>query len=179
MIVNLQKTLTDRHSFLESTYLLDIRQGSPLSSKMSQFKEQNYETAFGEKVNFTQWYSTSWIDTRVLFMTQLTSSFGFIWGVSTGENAEKYTIKPELTLGFVYQNKISKNSSLTISGTTFINGNLKEKTCTANYGEIGGVQTVNCRLVASTLSPSETLNYLVNEKPNHDRTISIKWIYKF
>lgn len=99
-------------------------------------------------------------------MTQLSHSFGFIWGISTGENAEKYKIDPELTLGFVYRNKISKNSTFTISGTTFIKGNLKERTCVANYGDIGGIQTVNCRLAASTLSPSETLNYLVNEKPN-------------
>lgn len=58
-------------------------------------------------------------------------------------------------------------------------GRLKEKTCSADYGEIGGVQTVNCRLAASTLQPAETLQYLMNEKPKQDMLISVKWTYRF
>lgn len=171
--------LLDNDSVLESTYLLDLRQGSLLSSKVSQLRGQSYENAFGEKISFDKWYSHSWTDARILFMTQITQSGGVIWGFSTGEKGEKYTIEPGFTLGFIYQKVLSKNSLLTFYGTTVFGGNLKEKPCVADYGEIGGVQTVNCRLAATTLQPVETLQYLMNEKPKQDMLISVKWTYKF
>ena len=36
--------------------------------------------------------------------------------------------------------------------------------CTADYGAIGGVQAVNCRLAASQLDPAETLRHLEQER---------------
>jgi hypothetical protein len=43
---------------------------------------------------------------------------------------------------------------------------MEEKTCVADYGDIGGIQAVNCRLAATALEPAETLQYLYNEKPS-------------
>lgn len=171
--------LSDKDSFLESTYLLDLRQGSTLSSKVSQLRGQGYETAYGDKISFDKWYSTNWTDARIVFMTQLTKSTGLVWGLSNGERGQKYIIEPGLTIGFIHQEILSKNSTLTFYGTTVFGGRLKEKTCSADYGEIGGVQTVNCRLAASTLQPAETLQYLMNEKPKQDMLISVKWTYRF
>jgi len=171
--------LLDYDSLSDSTYLLDLRQGSILSSKVSQLRGQSYENAYGAKISFDKWYSHSWTDARILFMTQITQSSGFVWGFSTGEKGEKYTIKPGLILGFIHQEVLSKNSTLTFYATTVVGGNLKEKPCVADYGEIGGIHTVNCRLAATTLQPAETLQYLINEKPKQDKLISVKWTYKF
>ena len=54
--------------------------------------------------------------------------------------------------------------SLTVSG--IFGGRLTESPCEADYGDIGGIQTVNCRLAASVLAPEETLKYLMNAAPN-------------
>jgi len=124
-----------------------------------------FETATGTYVNLNRWYSPQTFDTRVSWITQVTPKLSILWGVSTGEKAEKYTIKPGLKLGFLYQTALNKKSTLSISATTYIGGDLNEKSCIADYGDIGGVQEVNCRLAATTLAPEETLNYLVRAKP--------------
>lgn len=170
-------TSIESGDFFDATYLLDMRQGSLLSRKMDELRGQGYETAFGTKVSFDKWYSTKWTDFRILWMTQVTKNNGIIWGFSTGERGEKYVINPGLTLGFIHQEPISKNATLTFHGTTVIGGNLREKTCEADYGDIGGVQTVNCRLAASTLQPEETLKYLMKERPKEDMMFMVKFTY--
>ena len=151
--------------FLDSTILLEIKQGSELSSKTSDLLAGGFETAQGDRVSFKNWYQTKWTDTRALWMTQINPNFGFIWGFSTGEKAEKYQISRSMTVGFAFNKPIDKTSFISVKATTIVGGNLKEKTCTADYGEIGGVQNVNCRLAASTLAPSDTLPFLFNDKP--------------
>jgi hypothetical protein len=99
-------------------------------------------------------------------MTQLTEDFGLLWGGSKGEQGEKYTIEPSLSLGFVAQRRLTPNTALTLTMRTILWGNLSEKTCEADYGDIAGVQTVNCRLAADTMPTDNTLQYLVNEEPN-------------
>lgn len=72
-----------------------------------------------------------------------------------------------------YEKKISyylyKNAKLSFQ-STFVpfGGRLKEKICIADYGDIGGVQRVNCRLEATELEPKETLKYLFNERKKDD-----------
>jgi hypothetical protein len=152
-------------NFFNATHLIDIKQGSELSGKVSELLSGGFETSQGNFVPFKQWYQTNWTDTKTVWMTEINPNFGVIWGFSTGEKAEKYEISRSMTLGFAYSTQLDKTSYLSIRGTTILGGNLKEKSCTADYGAIGGVQEVNCRLAASTLPPSETLNYLFNEKP--------------
>lgn len=166
-------------AYASETYLLDVRQGSALSDKIKEYRDDSYETALGEQVSFKPWYSTSWTDMRVLWLTQYTDHFGVIWGGSTGEKGRKYTIDPALTLGFIIQHPLSKNAKISIRVQGVIGGKLREKTCQADYGDIGGVQTVNCRLAATLLKPEETLQYLIHERPQSDNSAMIQWTYSF
>jgi hypothetical protein len=151
--------------FYRFTYLIEAAQATPLSSKASTLRRGGFETAHGEWVAFDGWYSSKLKDTRWSWMTQLSPQWGLIWGISTGERGSKYTIEPGLRLGFLYQSDIGKHSHISFGLTDTIGGRLKEKTCTADYGDIGGVQMVNCRLAASVLAPSATLAHVLDEKP--------------
>lgn len=165
------------NSFLTSTYLIEVAQDTRLSLMVRGLRNGGFETSGGSWVGFDNWYSSSWHDTRLSWITQVSRNFGVIWGLSTGERAEKYTIDPGLRLGFLLQGQPSKQSLLSLSASTMLGGRLREKTCTADYGQIGGVQTVNCRLAASVLPPSETLNYLINEKPESSVRVQFKYSY--
>jgi hypothetical protein len=156
-----------------STHLIEIAHDTPLSLKTRNLRIGGFETSGGDQVSFRKWYSADLLETRLSWMTQATDNFGVIWGLSTGEKAEKYEIEPGLRLGFVYQAQPSKHTNFSVTGSTIVGGRLQEKPCVANYGAIGGVQTVNCRLAASVLPPSETLQYLLNEKP--DSYIKIRY----
>ncbi len=164
---------------IDSTYLIDIKQGSELSTKTSDLLAGSFETSQGEKVLFKSWYKTNWTDMRAVWMTEIHPNLGLIWGFSTGEKAEKYEITKSMTIGFAFNKPLDKYSYLSIKGTTIVGGNLKEKTCTADYGAIGGVQTVNCRLAATTLAPSDTLPFLFNDKPVNKNIFLISYTKLF
>lgn len=166
-------------NFIDATHLIDFKQGSELSGKVSDSSAGGFETAQGNFVSFKQWYQTNWTDTKTVWMTEINPNLGVIWGFSTGEKAEKYEISRSVTIGFAYSTQIDKTSFLSIRGTTILGGNLREKTCTADYGDIGGIQEVNCRLAASPLPPSETLMYLFNDKPLNKDLFFIRYIKYF
>lgn len=172
-----QSYLRQGDSFLDSTYVIEITQDTSISLKARELRVGGFETSGGSYIDLSRWYSPTWYDTRASWLTQVSPSFGVIWGISTGETAEKYSISPSLRLGFMYQAKPTRNSTLTFTATTTKGGNLTEKTCTADYGEIGGVQVVNCRLAATTLTPEETLMYLTYAKPSDTWQISFKYIF--
>lgn len=163
----------------KQTQLIEVRQDSDLSRKLGQFRSGGFESSQGAWVSFHPWYSTAWKDTSIAWMTQLTPHLGLIWGGSTGERGEKYTIAPSLKLGAVFQTEPLKNTIFSIKATTLLGGTLKEKSCSADYGDIGGVQEVNCRLAASTLEPAETLKYLLNDKPYNQNQILIQLTHRF
>jgi hypothetical protein len=137
-----------------------------LSDLAGSLGDGGYELSDGTWVSFRNWYDSDWVDFRVELLTQLSDNFGVLWGASTGEWGEKYTIEPSLRLGFVSQVQPRPNASLSLTVTTTIGGRLFERPCEADYGEIGGIQPVNCRLAASLLQPEETLQYLLNVDPN-------------
>lgn len=172
-----QSYLRRGDSFLNSTYIIEITQDTSISVKARELRSGGYETASGNYIDFKQWYTPAWYDTRVSWLTQITPNWGVIWGLSTGESAEKYTIDPSLRLGVTYQAKPIKNGTLTFTATTTKGGILAEKACTANYGEIGGVQVVNCRLAASALAPEDTLTYLTYAAPLNTWYISFNYIF--
>ena len=174
--VNGQSFTISTHSIVTATYLLDVRQDTQLSLKARALREGGYETAGGERINFSRWYAPDSSDIQISWLTQLNRNFGLIWGFGTGESAEKYTISPSLRLGFTYQIE-SKNRRFALTATTILGGELREKSCTADYGDIGGVQEVNCRLAATTLTPEETLNYLEYAKP--ESVIKLSFTYFF
>lgn len=162
-----------------TTSLIELRQGSDLSSKVKSTRGQGYETAGGEFVDLSAWYGSSWTDVRVTWLTQLTTSTGLIWGLNTGERGEKYSITPGIKLGFIHQARVGRTSLLTLRATTTLGTRLREKTCTADYGDIGGIQPVNCRLAATELAPAETLSYLFRESSRDQRQISITFNHAF
>ncbi|WP_126977715.1 hypothetical protein [Frigidibacter oleivorans] len=159
------------------TNLVSLRQGGQRSTDVRSLRPGGYELSDGTRVRFRDWYSSDWEDLSILLLTQVTPDFGILWGVSTGESGPKYRIDPSLRLGFTRQWQVSPNAFLTLTASTILGGSVTEETCTADYGAIGGVQEVNCRLAASTLAPSETLQYLLDVPPydRHVVTLSYRW----
>ena len=165
--------------FFTKTYLIDIGQGSQLSQVVRSSQTGGFETANGSWISFKGLYSTNWTDSRLAMMTQLTPWLGLIWGASTGELGEKYTIDPSVKVGLVVRHDFAKNSSLSFKATTILGGSLREKSCIADYGEIGGQQKVNCRLAATPLAPTDTLQYLYNMKPLNSYFLSLQYSLSF
>jgi hypothetical protein len=161
--------------FFEKTFLVEITQGSELSNKVNFYTVGGFETANGNFVSYAPWYTNHWTDARIAFMTELTPSIGIIWGFSTGEQADKYKIYPNMKIGFAYFDKLSKDSTLSLKATTIIGGKLIEYPCLADYGDIGGVQSVNCRMAASQMPPAETLQYLFNDKPYNQTVVLLEY----
>lgn len=164
---------------LEETSLVGIRQGTPLSDEVAKLGRGSYELSDGEVVDFRRWYGQNWIEMRVDFMTQLTENVGLLWGFGTGEWGEKYRIAPSLKLGLILQAQPTPLSSISVSFTSLFGGRLREKSCLADYGDIGGVQNVNCRLAASTLEPAETLKSLLNMKPPDRMWVGLRYLAQF
>jgi len=164
---------------LEATHLIDIKQDNGHSRRLDPLQQAGFESARGAWVSFNPWYTSSWKDTHVTFMTQLGTQFGVIWGAGTGERGVKYDISPSLRFGAIFQTELQKNAFLSLKATTLLGGQLKEKSCTANYGDIGGTQEVNCRLAASTLSPANTLSYLFSEQSGNKNQVLLQFTRRF
>ncbi len=160
--------------FIRDTYFVNAKQGSELSAKVSAFRNESFETAGGRNISFDKWYYTKWTDAHVDFITQLDNNLGITWGVSTGERGAKYRIDPSFKLGIMYTTEVQRNVNVSFKAHYRFGGRLTERPCVADYGDVGGVQQVNCRLAASYLSPQETLKYMLNEKPSDAIMISIQ-----
>lgn len=165
--------------FWADTFLLDAYMGSHRSSVANDLSKGGYELSGGEFIDFRDWYTPRFPDTTILFLKQVSPDFGLIWGVSTGEEGEKYRIEPALQVGFVYQYAPFENAVFSIKATYPLFGKMTEKTCTADYGDLGGIQTVNCRLAADIIPPEETLDYLVNLRGETDARISVSFTFLF
>lgn len=175
----LDNMYSPQQTWWQKTQLVQVTQGSSLSQKAADARKVQYESSTGEAISMEKWYSTSWVDMDMLFMTPVTTTSAVLWGVSTGERAEKYTIDPSLTLGWAQIWTPARRHTIAFNVKATIGGKLKEKTCTADYSDIGGIQQVNCRLAATTLSPEETLNYLLNSRPTRRVQASLRWTYLF
>lgn len=175
--VQAQTFTLSQHSFAASTYLLDIRQESHLTQKARALREGGFETADGNLVTFYSWYAPDTPELQITWLTQVNKNFGVIWGFGTGEFAQKYTIDPSLHIGFTFQSEFRKRNFFTLTANTVIGGEFKEKTCVADYGEIGGIREVNCRLAATTLSPEETLQFLESGKPTTSVQVGYKYLF--
>ena len=165
--------------WIEDSYLIDVRMGSDLSQNAREYGKGGYELSDGSPVQFGDWYSSDWRDLSVTFLTEVNANMGFLWGFGTGEVGQKYKIDPSLVIGLILQTEPSRNSLLSFSATTRLWGYLKEETCVADYGAIGGVQKVNFRLAASTLPPEETLEYLFDVAPADQVQLQISYVFNF
>jgi hypothetical protein len=166
-------------SFIDRTSVISYRYGSSLSDQMREVRRDGYELADGTPVSFRPWYASNRKDLQLTWLTELSANYGLLWGIGTGERGEKYHIQPAFKIGVLFRTDLSRYSSLSLSATTVLGGWLKEGSCVADYGAIGGVQTVNCRLAASALPPAETLQYLYNEPPADQMVVSLRYLFRF
>jgi hypothetical protein len=173
------QSLLQGASLVSATHLIEAQQGSLLSTRVAGVVGGGFETARGTWIGFDRWYSTKWQDARFTWMTELSPHVGVIWGLSTGERGEKYEIEPSLKLGFAVHAPVTRTTALSLRATSIFGGRLRERACLANYGAIGGVQSVNCRLAASVLPPDQTLGYLFNEKAYQKDTFSLQFAWHF
>lgn len=165
--------------FWENNSLLDLYIGSSRSTIARTLQNGGYELSDGTYVDFKNWYMPKYPDITVMFLKQVSENFGVIWGFSTGEKASKYTIDPAFQFGFAYQYAPFEDALISIRATYPLRGKFREKTCLADYGDIGGVQLVNCRLAAGLLPPMDTLDYLVNLRGEIDARIYINFSLRF
>ena len=146
---------TSAAAFMDETRLLDLRAGTSLSERVRAYQSRGYELSDGTPVIFGDWYRSEWPDVQALFLTPLDDDLGFIWGFGTGEKGGQYSIDPSLHLGFVLVRDIGETETLSLSVTGILGGRLSERPCTADYGSIGGIVSVNCRLAASAMRPAD------------------------
>jgi len=171
--------IADLSKLAERTFLTDIRVGSSRSNIATALSNGGYELANGTPVDFRDWYSPRRDDLNVLFMTVITPNLGIEWGASLGERGAKYRINPGLWLGLVGRRELGARSSITFSAITMLGGDFREKTCVGDYGEIGGVQEVNCRWAASILPPEETLAFLINKSGRIEERYTLRYELRF
>lgn len=164
---------------LEDTFLLDVSLGSSRSQIARNLSIGGYELSDGTPIYFSDWYTARFPDVNFLFLTQVDTSLGWVWGFGLGEQGEKYRIYPGFWIGLIYRHQISSHSSLTLSAITLLGGDFRERVCVGDYGEIGGIQQVNCRLAASILPPAETLQFLVNERGYRETRLSLRYEIRF
>lgn len=169
----------DNFSHQRTTYLYEVQQGNDLSGLTYSTSLGGYELSNGDWVSFRNWYKTDWKNLQLTMLTEMTENLGIIWGLGTGEEGEKYRIDPSLKLGFVYQTPITQRLVFDMNASIIVGGKLSEQSCTADYGAIGGVQQVNCRLAASTLAPEETLSYLYNQYSGERVSAMLRLRYYF
>ena len=141
------------------------------------FLDQIYSD--GSSIDMAPWYASGWQDLQMTWLTEIDASTGVFWGFSTGEQGGKYSIDPALTLGFLNVQDLEDGWTVSLSTTFRFGGRLTEDACIADYGAIGGVQTVNCRMSGSYLPPAETLDYLWDEAPEGQLDLNLRWELKF
>jgi hypothetical protein len=178
-VISMGDNVSYAQDFWENNFLVDIYSGSYRSSVADDLSIGGYELSGGEFVRLSDWYSPNFPDTTILFLKQVSPDFGIIWGLSTGETGEKYKIEPALQLGFLCQYIPFDTAVLSIKATYPFFGAMTEGTCTADYVELGGIQTVNCRLAADIIPPEETLDHLVNIGGDTDAKISVSFSLAF
>jgi hypothetical protein len=72
-----------------------------------------------------------------------------------------------------------ETSNLSLSVSTTLGSILTERACTADYGDIGGVRRVNCRLAASALPPEETLRYRMRMNGLDETRVAVQYEFRF
>ena len=161
------------------TQLILLQQGTEQARKVHSLSRSQYELSGGQPAAVQRWYRSSWTDTELAFLTPVRRDTGLIWGLSTGERGPKYRIDPSVQLGFRFLHTVGPRSWWTFQLTTALGGRLRERACTADYGALGGVQRVNCRLAASELPPADTLKHLLDERPGNRTRLPWRFSHDF
>jgi hypothetical protein len=161
------------------TSILDLQREAVASRDVQLARFGGYELAGGQFQSFSRWYAGRLTFTRADLITQLSPGIGLLWGLSSGERREKYILQPGLRAGLAAMARLGGHSTLSLTARTTFGGRLLEKPCSANYGAIGGVELVNCRLAASELSPESTLAQLWNFAPIDQTKVTLRLTTNF
>lgn len=164
---------------LEGTRILGIAEIDPHNRRLAEARGGSYELSGGRSITFDRWYRRLRPDLRLDGMSRLSDDAAILWGVSTGEHGRKYVVEPSFRLGLLIQTQPSPASTLSLTVTTALGGRLLEKPCIADYGQIGGVQVVNCRLAASILEPKRTLDFLWRERMPDQTRVTLRYRLRF
>lgn len=160
-------------AFWEDTALVSVGVGGPRTDYVTGFARGGYELSDGTPIRMRPWYRAGLRDLNVTLLTSITPDFGVMWGMGLGDRGPKYRINPSLRLGLIWQTRVGRESWLTLRATTDLGGRIRERPCTADYGDLAGVQPVNCRLAASPLPPDQTLDLLFDENLGGNTEIGI------
>jgi hypothetical protein len=164
---------------LGGTHLLDVRLGSPKAHLPKHLQIGGYELSDGRYQDFQDWYSVRRPAVSFLFMTEINPDLAVVWGASTQERGEKYSIQPALQLGMLLQREITSGTFLSFGASVILAGDFLERSCTADYGPIAGIQQVNCRLAAGLLPPQDTLDYLLEEPGWYESRLTLRLEKRF
>lgn len=164
--------------FLEDAQMVDLRV-SANSYRTDRLESGGGILSDGTPYSFRPWYDGDLADLRLTMFTPTSENFGVYWGFGTGESGEKYEIDPSLKVGFLATEPVGENALLSLSVSVVVGGYLREKTCTADYGAIGGIQAVNCRMAGSPMPPSETLSYLIDRPPGDQVQVTLRYRWLF
>lgn len=167
-------------AFWSDTWLVGVSDSTPRSEIAASLRRGSYELSDGTRVRFDRWYrARGWREVRADFLTRLTPTTGLTWGVASGERGLKYRLDPSLRVGLLHQIALSRRATVSLAASTGLGGALTEKPCIADYGAIGGIQTVNCRLAATPLPPSDTLAYLLHMPAAEEVELSVIYELRF
>lgn len=167
-----------RAEIIDRTHLLELDDSSAHGSTIRHIRRGTYELSDGLPLTMREWYSPEVPELTLRMLTEVAEGFGITWGLSTGEEGPKYRIDPALHLGFILQEEVWRNATLTLTASTLLGGDLSERPCEADYGEFGSMK-VNCRLAATTLAPEETLDYLLESSGRKASWVSLQFEYRF
>jgi hypothetical protein len=169
----------DMAALVADTILLDVAVGSARTARIEAASSTRYELSDGTPVNAASWYGLTRRDLSIRFLTAMNDKVGLIWGLSTGDRGDKYKIAPSLTVGVVGRHAFSRNTWVTLSATVDIGGRTTEAPCVADFGALGGVQSVNCRLAASEIPPEQTLQYLFRDSLGGLPRLTLAFTHRF
>jgi hypothetical protein len=167
------------NELLEKSHWINFARDTGHRSLVNKLSRGSLELSDGGNFSLRELYSPHWYNLRLDFMTEVNDELAITWGLSTGGWGRKYNIDPSIKLGVIYQYSISEFSTVTFTAAAILGGRLREKSCVANYGSVGGLASVNCRLAASFLAPEDTLQYLIDKRPNDYLSSSIKYVLRF
>lgn len=79
----------------DATSLIEIKQGPELSSKMGLYQGGGgYELSAGSPVSLKGWYTPTFVDARVTYMTQAHQKVGLIWALALARMLKNIPLTP-------------------------------------------------------------------------------------
>ena len=167
-LYSLRQTLTGQYAYSSYTYAPSIL--------LSDGGSQSLRPLFRP--------SNNWLDTELMFATRVLNEERFtasmLWGGSTGQDAQKMYVQPSARVGLFMAAAPLDNLLITAKFSTVVAGGRQiERSCSANYGEIGGTQAVKCSMASSVMAPSDTLKYMTNTQSREQilAQVAMKWFF--